>query len=79
MEDDWGRDDGVLRSDDGDVFVTNPFGRAAMKQGDKSAVTVKHGETLRLRFGAVIHEGLEFDSTNAIRTYLESTQGWAGR
>ena len=26
------------------VFVANPFGRAAMKQGDKSAVTVKRGE-----------------------------------
>lgn len=37
------------------VFVANPFGREAMKQGGKSAVTVKRGESFRLRFGAVIH------------------------
>lgn len=37
------------------VFVANPFGRAAMKQGEKSAVTVKRGEDFRLRFGAVMY------------------------
>jgi putative membrane-bound dehydrogenase-like protein len=37
------------------VFVANPFGRAAMRQGDKSAVTVKRGEDFHLRFVAVIH------------------------
>lgn len=37
------------------LLVANPFGREAMKQGAKSAVTVKQGETFRLRFGAVIH------------------------
>ncbi len=46
------------------VFVANPFGRAAMKQGDKSTVTVKRGENLRLRFGAVIHAGSEFEPAN---------------
>ena len=39
------------------LMVANPFGREAMKQGAKSAVTVKRGESLRLRFGAVIHQG----------------------
>ena len=39
------------------VFVANPFGRAAMKQGNKSTVTVKRGDTLHLRFAAFIHAG----------------------
>jgi hypothetical protein len=37
------------------LMVANPFGREAMKQGSKSSVTVKRGETIRLRFGAAIH------------------------
>ena len=37
------------------VFVANPFGREAMKQGGKSAVTVKRGDSVRLRFGAWLH------------------------
>lgn len=61
------------------VFVANPFGRAAMKQGDKSAVTLKRGETLRIRFGAVVHAGLEYDPAAAMRLYLESTQDPSGR
>ena len=39
------------------LMVANPFGRAAMKQGDKSAVTVKRGESFRLRFAAAVHQG----------------------
>ena len=61
------------------VFVANPFGRAAMKQGETSAVTVKRGENFRLRFGAVIHAGSEFNPANAFRTFLKSTQGRPGR
>lgn len=52
------------------VFVANPFGRAAMKQGDKSTVTVKRGENFRLRFGAAIHVGPEFDPGAAYRDFL---------
>ena len=37
------------------VLVANPFGREAMKQGAKSIVTVKRGESFRLRFGAWLH------------------------
>lgn len=46
------------------VFVANPFGREAMKQGAKSSVTVPAGGTLRLRFGAAVHSSVhpeEFD------------------
>ncbi len=39
------------------LMVANPFGREAMKQGPKSVITIKRGETFRLRFGAAIHEG----------------------
>ena len=52
------------------VFVANPFGRAAMKQGDKSTVTVKRGENFRLRFGAAIHVGPEFYPGAAYRDFL---------
>ena len=37
------------------LMVANPFGREAMKQGKKSSVTVKRGESLRLRFGALVY------------------------
>lgn len=39
------------------VFVANPFGRAAMRQGSPSRVVVAAGKPLTLRFTAVIHEG----------------------
>jgi len=54
------------------VFAANPFGRSAMKQGDKSAATVKRGEILRLRFGAAIHHGQDFDSGAAIESFRSS-------
>jgi putative membrane-bound dehydrogenase-like protein len=37
------------------VFVANPFGREAMKQGTKSRVTVARGEPFTLRYGAILH------------------------
>lgn len=39
------------------LMLANPFGRAAMKQGAPSSVTIAHGESFRLRFGAAIHQG----------------------
>jgi hypothetical protein len=51
------------------VFVANPFGRAAMKQGEKSAVTVTPGGNFRLRFGALIHAGTEFNPATAYREF----------
>lgn len=52
--------------------------RAAMKQGAKSAVTVKRGEDFRLRFEAVIHAGSEFNPAAGYREFLESTQSKPG-
>jgi hypothetical protein len=51
------------------VFVANPFGRAAMKQGEKSAVTVKPGESFQLRFAAAIHSGPGYDPAAAFKAF----------
>ena len=37
------------------VFVANPFGRQAMKQGETSRVEVKKGETHRMQFSIIFH------------------------
>ena len=58
------------------VCVANPFGRDAMKQGAKSAVTVKRGEDFHLRFGAAIHSSAEFNPAAA--AYREHFQSIAG-
>jgi hypothetical protein len=49
------------------VFVANPFGRAAMKQGEPSAVTVKRGESFRLTFAALLHSGIDYDPAAAYK------------
>lgn len=56
------------------VFVANAFGRAAMRQGARSAVTVKKGETLRLVFGAMLHDSAEYDPASEYRHFLEATR-----
>jgi putative heme-binding domain-containing protein len=43
------------------VFVANPFGREAMKQGPRSALTIAQGESLKVTFGAFIHDERPFD------------------
>lgn len=53
------------------VFVANAFGREAMKQGAKSAVTVKKGESLRLVFGAMLHDGQDHDPAGEYKHFLE--------
>jgi len=42
-------------------------------------MTTLDADDFELGFGAVIHAGSEFDPSNAIRTYLESTQGRSDR
>jgi putative membrane-bound dehydrogenase-like protein len=54
------------------VFVANPFGRAAMKQGDKSTVTIPRGQPFRIRFTAVIHEGQNFAPAAELRAIQEA-------
>lgn len=60
------------------LMVANPFGREAMKQGARSAVTVAPGEVLRLRFGAALHSGTGFDPARAFREFAPRSQP-AGR
>ncbi len=56
------------------VFVANPFGRAAMKQGDKSTVTIPRGQPFRIRFTAVIHKGRGFDPEAELRALQEERE-----
>jgi hypothetical protein len=51
------------------LFVANPFGRAALKQGEKSAVTVERGKDFRLVFGAAFHDGGKYDPAEAYRQF----------
>jgi len=37
------------------LIVANPFGRAAMKQGQESRIEVKKGETMRLKFAVIMY------------------------
>jgi hypothetical protein len=37
------------------LLVANPFGRAAFRQGEPSRVVVRPGESLRLRYGILVH------------------------
>jgi hypothetical protein len=55
------------------VFVANPFGRAAMRQGAPSSVVVKKGEMLRLVFGAVAHEGNDVDLSKEFDAFVKES------
>jgi hypothetical protein len=41
------------------LLQANLFGREAFGRGDKSAIVVRPGETLRLRYGILVHSGPE--------------------
>lgn len=43
------------------LMVANPFGREAMKQGEKSSIEVPKGQSLQVCFGALIHDGIDVD------------------
>ena len=53
------------------VFVANAFGRAAMKQGAASTVPVKQGESLRILYGAMLHDGKDYDPASEYKHFLE--------
>jgi hypothetical protein len=40
-------------------MAANPFGVAAFTDGPKSKIVVKEGQTLRLRYGVLIHDGFD--------------------
>jgi len=54
------------------VFVANPFGREAMKQGQKSSVEIAKDQAFQLRFGALIHDGQQRDLAGEYNFFLES-------
>jgi hypothetical protein len=53
------------------LMVANPFGREAMKQGSRSTLTVKHGESFRLRFATAIHQGNSAQPASLYESYLK--------
>lgn len=53
------------------VFVANPFGREAMRQGPRSSVPVAKGETLRIVFGTLIHDHNEVDAAAEFKVFGE--------
>jgi Methane oxygenase PmoA len=55
------------------VLVANPFGRQAFTKGEKSAIVVRKGESLRLRFGILVHSGA-IDLSAAYRAWLDDRQ-----
>ena len=55
------------------VFVANPFGRQAMKQGDRSEVRVRRGEVFRVQFGAVLHDRAGYQPEQAWLWFRELT------
>jgi hypothetical protein len=54
------------------LVVANSFGRAAMKQGEKSQITLKQGEALRLVYAATFHEGTAYDSAKEYQAFTKS-------
>lgn len=56
------------------LMVANPFGMAAFKQGEPTRVTVAPGESLRLRYGILIHDG-GADIDAALGRYVELAAG----
>ena len=56
-------------------FLTaNPFGVQAFRQGEKSAVVVRPGEKLRLRYGILIHSGPEGSGPDIPAAYQDYLQ-----
>ena len=54
------------------VFVANPFGRAAMKQGEKSALIVKRGTPFTIKFAALLHDTTDYDPVLGFQDFLKS-------
>jgi len=52
----------------------NPFGRAAFHKGEPSKVVVKPGDSLRLRYGILIHSGAEGSQSDLKAAYADYVQ-----
>lgn len=61
------------------VFVANPFGRSALRQGEKSEVVVRAGESLELEFAAWLHDADAYDPARAYEDYLDLRRADAPR
>lgn len=57
------------------LMVANPFGREAMKQGEKSRVVVSQGETLNLRYGALVYAVAAREELDRAAVYREFAAG----
>ena len=44
------------------AFVSNPFGRKAMKQGETSLISIASGKTMQITFGALVHDLRSFNA-----------------
>lgn len=53
------------------LMAANPFGRKSMNQGDVSAVRVPKGESLRLRFGVLLHSAPLGEATDLAAAYRD--------
>jgi len=53
------------------LLAANPFGRNALTGGEKSAVVVKKGETLRLRFGVLLHGSKDATGVDVAAAYAD--------
>jgi hypothetical protein len=52
-------------------LVANPFGRQAFGKGEKSAVVIKPGEKMRLRYGLLIHSGPKDSRADCAAAYQD--------
>jgi hypothetical protein len=53
------------------VFVANPFGRAAMKQGEASATTIQKGESFHVCFAAFLHDGSSYNPVDGFNAFTK--------
>lgn len=60
------------------LLEANPFGRQAFGKGEKSSVTVRPGEKLRLRYGIFVHSGAD-PSIADLKARFEEYVQLAGR
>ena len=53
------------------AFVSNPFGRKAMKRGGVSAISIAPGDKMRITFGALIHDHQEFVAAAEYKAFTQ--------